>query len=612
VEANPAHQHGAIPFMQTPSGFAKRAQRHLAGRIAFCTALIIASILALLAASILKARHDALSRARLEASYLSSALEEDIGGSLNTIACASAFVKQRIEHGDVIGMLPELKQQISRNSPALTAISIIGADGRLRASSNGKSFDSIDFSVFNFFRSQKESRNDSFMLGKPVTISDRRILPATRRLETRDGDFAGLVLFSIDPEIGAETYRRVNLGQSGSIKILGTNGIVFAGYTLPHGPDASLIGTIAAPDRALAQWRLRTMGSYLATSPHDGVERVYFWRRIAGFPLVAIVGIGKAEALAGANREAILVTSLGVLSAGLLLGMALMIKRELFRRAKYAAYLDSHRRKLKEMNVRLEIARRQAEAANRSKSLFLANIGHELRTPLNAILGFAEIIRDRIFGNDPDRYTRYAADIYQAGAHLLNVIRSLLDLSKIEAGKFELRETLLQASRITAECLSVVKTQAARRNVDLIATPSVPAIRLYADETSLKQIVINLLSNAIKFTPSGGAVTLTVSLDAGGFFVISVKDTGIGMTEAEVQEALEPFRQVRSDSTADSEGTGLGLPLAVRLTELHGGSLTIESTPGSGTVMSARFPPWRVRTVEDRQALPGQSVQINP
>jgi two-component system, cell cycle sensor histidine kinase PleC len=591
--------------MQTPSGFAERAQKHLARRIALFTALIVALIVALLTAAILKARHDALARARLEASYLSSALEEDVEGSLNTIACASEFVKQRIEHGDGAGILQELKQHISKNSPALVAISIIGADGRLRATSDGKFFDLADFSNFSFFRTQKDSPNDSFVLGKPVTIANRPIIPATRRLETREGDFAGIVLFSIDPQIGAETFRRVNLGQSGSLKILGTNGIVFAGFTLPHGPDPSLIGTIAAADRALARWRLGMMGGYLATSPADGIERVYSWRKIAGFPLIAIVGIGKAEAMAGANREAILVTSLGALSAGLLLGMAWMLGRELSRRAKYASFLDGHRRKLQEMNVKLETAKRHAEDANRSKSLFLANISHELRTPLNAILGFAEVIRDRVLGNDPDRYSKYAADIYQAGTHLLNVVRALLDLSKIEAGKLELHEQWVKVDRLASECLLIVKGQAEKKGVSVSIPRAIPAICIFADETSLKQIIINLLSNAIKFTPEGGSVSLSGAAAYNGAFILKVEDTGIGMTEAEVREALKPYGQVRNEGSAGAEGTGLGLPLAVQLAQLHAASLTIDSHPGAGTAVVVEFPNWRTDGNEHHPAPPG-------
>jgi signal transduction histidine kinase len=590
--------------MQTPSGFAERAQRHLARRIALLTALIIFLIIALLAASILKARRDALANARLEASYLSSALEQDVEGSLDSIACASEFVKQRIEQGDDGGILPGLRQQISKHAPALTAISIIGADGRLLATSEGKSYAPADFSEFNFFRAQKDSTKNSFMLGTPVTISNRPIVPATQRLETKDGQFAGVVLFSIDPRIGAETYQRVNLGTSGSLKILGTSGIVFAGYTLPRGPDPSLIGTIAASDRALARWRLGVKGSYVATSPADGIERVYSWRKISGFPLVAIVGIGKAEAMAGANREAILVTSLGVLSAGLLLGMARMLKRELSRRAKYASALDSHRRKLQEMNLKLEIARREAEDANRGKSLFLANIGHELRTPLNAILGFAEIIRDRMLGNDLDRYSKYAADIHQAGTHLLNVIKGLLDLSKIEAGKLDLHEAWVRVDRAASESLVVVRGEAEKKAVSLSLSRAMPAILLFADETILKQILINLLSNAIKFTPEGGRVSLSGSVGSDGAFLLKVEDSGIGMTAAEVQEALKPYGQVRS---AGAEGMGLGLPLAVQLTQLHAGRLSIDSAPGAGTAVMVEFPNWRTDWNEHRSRSAGSS-----
>jgi two-component system, cell cycle sensor histidine kinase PleC len=578
--------------MQALSGFAERVQEHLARRIPFLTPLIIFLIIGFIAASILKARRHTIAEARLQTSYLASALEQEVEGSLNTIACAAEFVKQRVEQGGNGGLLLELKQQIARNSPVLTAISIIGPDGRLRATSEGQSFTPADFSDFAFFRAQKESASSRFMLGKPVTIADRPIVPATQRLETRNGEFAGAILFSIDPAIGAETYRRLNPGKSGSLKILGTNGIVFAGYSRPRGSDPSLTGTIDASGRALARWRFGATGSYVATSPADGVERVNSWRKITGFPMVAVVGISKAEAMAGANREAILLIGLGVLSAGLLLGMARMLKRELSRR-------DANRRQLQELNAKLETAKRNAEDANHSKSIFLANMSHELRTPLNAILGFAEIIRDRVFGNDLDRYSKYAADIYQAGTHLLNVIRGLLDLSKIEAGKLDLREEWVRADRVVSECLLVVKSQAEKKGINLFISRPIPAACLFADETSLKQIIINLLSNAIKFTPEGGTVSLSGEAGQNGGFVIKVEDTGIGMTGAEIQEALKPYGQVRDGTSPGAEGTGLGLPLAVQLTQLHSGSLSIDSHRGSGTAVAVEFPYWRTNWNEN-------------
>jgi signal transduction histidine kinase len=232
--------------------------------------------------------------------------------------------------------------------------------------------------------------------------------------------------------------------------------------------------------------------------------------------------------------------------------------------------------------------------------LFLANIGHELRTPLNAILGFAEIIRDRVFGNDLERYSKYAADIHQSGAHLLKVVRGLLDLSKIEAGKLDLHEEWVRVDRLASECLLVVRGQAEKKGVSLCISRTIPAILLLADETSLKQILINLLSNAVKFTPQGGTVSLSGAVGYNGAFALKVEDTGIGMTEAEVQEALQPYGQVRNEKSAGTEGTGLGLPLAVQLTRLHAGSLSIDSYPGAGTTVLVEFPNWRTDSNENR------------
>ena len=336
------------------------------------------------------------------------------------------------------------------------------------------------------------------------------------------------------------------------------------------------------------------MGSYVATSAIDGIERIYSWRRLKDFPLIAFVGLGKAEALADANQQAILLSALGIFAVGLLLAFTAMLVREISRRLKQALALEAQRRKLQEINAECVAAKQQAEQANQSKSLFLANIGHELCTPLTAIIGFSEVIRDRAFGNDLDRYAEYASDIHGAGTHLLELIRNLLDWSKIEAGKFELHERVLDLNQIVHDCLHLVQGQAENWGVKLTACLEGAPISLCADETALKQILLNLLSNAIKFTPEGGSVRIGRTIDADRALTLSVNDSGIGMSEDEICQALEPFRQVQSALLSRRDGTGLGLPLAAQLVELHGGSLSIESHPNQGTTVSVHFPADRV------------------
>ncbi|MGA7328220.1 MAG: HAMP domain-containing sensor histidine kinase [Rhodomicrobium sp.] len=276
-----------------------------------------------------------------------------------------------------------------------------------------------------------------------------------------------------------------------------------------------------------------------------------------------------------------------------------MLVQESSRRLKQALALEAQGRKLKEINAECVAAKQQAEQANQSKSLFLANIGHELCTPLTAIIGFAEVIRDKVFGNDIDRYAGYASDIHGAGTHLLELIRNLLDWSKIEAGKFELHQRVLDLNQIEHECLHLVQGQAENRGVKLTACLEGVPIALCADETALKQVLLNLLSNAIKFTTRGGSVRLGRTLEADGALRLSVKDSGIGMTEDEIRQALEPFRQVQNADLPRRDGTGLGLPLAAQLMELHGGSLTIESHKSQGTIVSVHFPAWRVNPDKD-------------
>ena len=238
-------------------------------------------------------------------------------------------------------------------------------------------------------------------------------------------------------------------------------------------------------------------------------------------------------------------------------------------------------------------AREQADDANRAKSDFLANMSHDLRTPLNAILGFSELTRDAVMGELDSRYREYAGHIHDSGSFLLHLVNEILDLSKLEAGRFELYEDEFDPIEIMDDSIRMVEMQAQKRTIALTTAIAPRLSSLRADPLRLKQIVVNLLSNAVKFTPEGGKVTLLAGERSGGL-VIEVCDTGIGMSPGQIEKALEPFGQIENSSNRKYSGTGLGLPIAKRLAELHGGALTIDSTPARGTRVTILMPPSRV------------------
>jgi signal transduction histidine kinase len=236
--------------------------------------------------------------------------------------------------------------------------------------------------------------------------------------------------------------------------------------------------------------------------------------------------------------------------------------------------------------------RRNAVAASRAKSEFLALVSHELRTPLNAILGFSETIATQAFGRDAgERYREYAEDIHESGSHLLSIINDILDLTKVEAGRYELHEENVDLDALLGRCLALLRERAATKGLQFSYRGD--AITLRADARALKQIVINLLSNAIKFTGNGGRIELRSAADAGGI-AITVTDTGIGMSEEQLARALQAFGQVDSALSRASEGTGLGLNVTKALTELHGGRLEIRSAPREGTEVTVRLPATRL------------------
>ena len=231
------------------------------------------------------------------------------------------------------------------------------------------------------------------------------------------------------------------------------------------------------------------------------------------------------------------------------------------------------------------------ERENRAKTEFLANMSHELRTPLNAILGFSEAMQKELFGPlGSPRYLGYSHDIHNAGTHLLSLVNDILDLSRLELDGLVITPQKIDFARVCNNCLSIVRGRAERGGVSLIldATPPFPVIE--TDERRLKQVLINLLNNAVKFTPAGGSVTLELSGHSNGGAVIRVRDTGIGMSKEEVEQAMRPFWQADTGLDRAFEGAGLGLALVTELLGVMKGDFTLESEPGVGTVATVALP----------------------
>jgi cell cycle sensor histidine kinase DivJ len=251
-----------------------------------------------------------------------------------------------------------------------------------------------------------------------------------------------------------------------------------------------------------------------------------------------------------------------------------------------AALRDARAQRLRE--TELDAARVSAEAQNAGKSRFLANMSHELRTPLNAIMGFSDIMRQRLFGPMSDRYAEYADLVHDAGAHLLELINDILDMSKIEAERFELARESFDAREAASAVIRLMRGQAERAGVQLRGVLPAEPLEVEADKRAIKQIALNLVSNALKFTPRSGAVTLTVQA-SGEALEIIVSDTGVGISAEDLDRLGRPFEQA-GDAEQRAAGSGLGLSLVQAFARLHGGDMSLESAMGEGTTVTVRMP----------------------
>ncbi len=601
------------------------AGQTLKRRIFLFSALIVAFIFVVAVVLVADQRQAALDRAAMHSTNLSASFEEQVRRVMDSVSGAMELIVRRIEKEGADFDLAQWAPLLP--GVATTQVSIIGADGRLRASSLSKNPAPVDLSDREHFRVHRDNSNLGLFVGKPVLgrVSKQMTIQVTRRLQAADGSFGGVLVFSLNPDDLTSLHRQIDLGETGNVTVVGLDSVIRARFTSRDRAEAVGVGSSLAAGRSFKDAAHANSGFHTSASVIDGVVRLFSWRRVAGYPLIVVVGLGKAEALSAAIRHAQLIV--GIAGSGILivLIMALKLAGEISKRAAHevalyrkseklraanvslteqheallakSAQLAEERINLQKTNAELSVARQRAETASKAKSAFLANISHELRTPLNAIIGFAEVMCGRYFGELSDQYADYANDIHKSGHHLLGIIDQILDTARIQAGKLQLSETQQSLAAIVEKAVRSVKAQAEAKQIELSVCLPPRAVSIVGDEARLTQIAVNLLSNAVKFTSEHGHIAIEAELNKKAGVCITIADTGIGMSQDEIECALERFRQIDNSFTKRFEGTGLGLPLARQFAELHGGSLSIESTPGEGTTVHVRLPAERVAFV---------------
>ena len=331
-----------------------------------------------------------------------------------------------------------------------------------------------------------------------------------------------------------------------------------------------------------------------ATGACRAISRPALLFYLAAMTLVPLQGIFLAPTF---SRSLIL-----ALSAPLYVAFMALVARRNHDRARAAILLAQERDSLLAELVMAKLesdrGRERAEAASLAKSQFLANMSHELRTPLNAILGFSEMISSRLFEREPERTIEYADLINSSGKHLLTLINDILDLAKIEAGRWQLEESEVRLHGIAEDAMQLVTWRAKETNAVLANNVDPRLEPVFADERAIKQILVNLLSNAVKFTPERGRITVFAHRITGGGMVFGVSDTGVGISAEDQQNVFDSFGQGKHDIALADKGTGLGLAIVKGLAESHGGRVVLESQVGKGTTVTVHLPASRMRPAQ--------------
>jgi two-component system, NarL family, sensor histidine kinase BarA len=504
-----------------------------------------------------------------ENSNLARAFDEHTTRTLKSVDQAVLFLKFQYEK---LGASLDIADYVREGmiiSQIFNQLGVIDQDGQYILS-NLPDFKKVYLGDREHFKVHVEKDSRELFVSKPVLgrASAKWSIQLTRRINRADGTFGGVVVVSLDPYYFSSFYSDVDLGKRGLVSLIGLDGVIRA----RRSGDNRAVGQDVSDGPLFQLFQARTHGSTVFRSPVDNVERFASYRVLKDYPFAVVVGVAQDEALEEFRARqwqyyafAIAVTASILAFSGLMIALVLRLERTA---------------------ARLRAAGTKAESANRMKSEFLASMSHELRTPLNGILGYAEFLRD---DTTQPEHKESASTILASGRHLLDVVNSILDLAKIEAGHMALsiQEEALMPMIEGVVALHRPVAEQKKLELQLLAAPDLPTT-IRCDRTRLVQILNNLLHNAVKFTDAGEIV---VGVTQGEEHLrFEVRDTGCGIDPKDLDLIFERFQQADRFMTRRHGGTGLGLALAKELVAMMGGDIGVESAPGVGTSVFFRLP----------------------
>jgi signal transduction histidine kinase len=567
-----------------------------------CTALLILVLLATNATVILHLRKNELLDQERQMKNLSLTLAEQADRSFQSVDLVISRVGEQIAAAGVTDSGSLLQKMAGRDVhefllekisgvPQLDAVTLINREGKLINFSRAWPIPEVNVSDRDYFQALKDDPKLNSYISAPVRNrgTGTWTIYLARRLNGPNGEFIGLILGAIEMRYFEDFYRAIALDEGSTIAVLRLDGVMLARF-----PHADVIGQAYSDSRRLLHDSVS--GTLRERSPIDGRVRIKAAHLVTNYPVLVLAT--KTEEAALANWWGIArLMSLGALGCSISIAIAGFAFGRQWKQQAMLAHTRAELRRQADRTVAfeaLETAKEAAEAADRTKSEFLATMSHELRTPLNAVLGFSELMVREIFGPLGDhRYRDYAQDIHSSGSHLLSIVNEVLDLSKLAAGKLELVEGWINVREIVHSACRLIRPRIDRAELSLTVKMPPDDLLAYADKRLLKQMLLNLLSNACKFTPPGGGIECVVSTDDAGM-TFAVVDTGVGIAAEHLDRVVRPFVQVDSSISRRHEGTGLGLALVAAMAELHGGRLRLDSKVGTGTTAAVVLPPSRI------------------